>query len=66
MNEYIYPKQLADGVADLPKIPLSTQVSARRKGKITYTKIGRHVVYTRDWVLEYLENNKREANYKAE
>lgn len=44
MSEWIYPKELAEGRAEgFPKIPLNTQVEARRHRKITYTKTGKHV-----------------------
>jgi hypothetical protein len=51
MSEWIYPKDLADGkVEGFPEISLSTQVEARRKRQITYSKAGRNVVYKREWV----------------
>jgi len=67
MSEWIYPKDLADGkVEGFPKISLSTQVEARRKRQITYSKAGRNVVYKREWVETWLEKNIRKAQPKAE
>jgi len=64
MNVWITPIDLANGengAKDLPKIPINTQNILRSKKLITYTKTGRHVVYKREWIEKYLENNKREA-----
>lgn len=67
MSEWIYPKDLAEGlVPGFPRISYSTQVEARRKRKITYTKVGKHVVYKREWIEEWLNNNIREAKPKAD
>jgi hypothetical protein len=66
MSEWIYPKELAEGRVDgFPKISLSTQVEARRHRKITYTKTGKHVVYKREWIEEWLNNNIRNAKPKV-
>jgi len=65
MEHWIYPKQLADGIDDLPKIPINTQNAIRKSKKITYTKIGKNVVYTKKWILEYIKNNIRKAEEKT-
>ncbi len=67
MSVWITPKDLANAENEakgLPKIPINTQNILRSKKLITYTKTGRHVVYKREWIETYLENNKREAKAK--
>jgi hypothetical protein len=54
MNNYIYQKDLADGTNNLPKIGKSTQAIARKNGKLQFTKIGRHIVYKKSWIEDYL------------
>jgi len=69
MSEWIYPKDLAAGI-DLEnypktKIPVNTQNAIRKSKRITYSKIGKNVVYTKEWILEYIKNNIRKAEEKA-
>ncbi len=56
---------ISKGLDGLPKIPINTQNILRSKKLITYSKIGKNVVYKREWIEEYLENNIREAKPKA-
>jgi len=67
MSEWIYPKELAEGMVEgFPKISLSTQVEARRHRKITYAKTGKHVVYRREWIETWLTNNIRQAKHEVQ
>jgi len=66
MNNYIYQKDLADGTNNLPKIGKSTQAIARKKGKLQFTKIGRHIVYKKEWIEDYINANIRPAKTSQE
>jgi len=66
MSIWITPRDLSNGINDLPKIPISTQNFIRSKKLITYTKVGRNVVYKKEWIEEYLENNVRNAIHEKE
>ncbi len=61
MNNYIYQKDLVNGINNLPKIGKSTQAIARKNGKLQFTKIGRHIVYKREWIEDYINSNIRPA-----
>lgn len=68
MSIWITPKDLENSMNEangLPKIPINTQNILRSKKLITYTKTGRNVIYKREWIEEYLENNTRKAQPKA-
>jgi hypothetical protein len=56
---FITKEELADGYKNLPKISLVTQKNLRSSGQLKYTTIGRIVHYTYAWVMEYIENNKK-------
>ena len=59
---WIYPKDLADeNVVGLPKMSIQLQNSLRKSRKLTYSKLGRNIVYKREWIEEYLEKNTRKA-----
>jgi len=69
MNTWITTKDLAKGI-DLDNypntiIPINMQNNLRTKRKLTYSKVGTKVVYTKQWIEQYLENNIREAQPKA-
>ena len=69
MSIWITPKDLANAENEakgLPKIPINTQNILRSKKLITYTKTGRHVIYKREWIEEYLERNIKKAEEKAD
>ena len=66
MDEWIYPKDLAEGtVLGLPKMSITLQNNIRRLKKITYTKLGRNCVYRREWIETYLNSNIRKASPKV-
>ncbi len=65
MTEYIYQKELANGVPGLPKIPKDVQANARKNGWLEFIKIGRHIVYRRANVERYLENLENNNIRKA-
>jgi len=58
---WITPKEIAKGIEGLPKIPINTQNVIRSKKMITYSKVGRKIVYKREWIEDYLERNIRKA-----
>jgi len=60
-STWIYTTDLAEGIEGLPKLNLQLQNTLRMKRKITFSKIGNRVVYKREWVEEYLNNNTRKA-----
>ncbi len=61
MSNWITPKDLSRGIDDLPPIPINTQNYLRSQKKIQYTKVGRSVLYKKEWIEEYLERNMRKA-----
>ena len=64
---WIFPKDLAEGnIEGLPKMSIQLQNSLRKSRKLTYSKLGRNIVYKRAWVEKYLESNIRKAQPKAE
>lgn len=62
---WIYQNDLQDGIEGLPKIPKTTQAKARKKKELKWVKIGREIVYKKEWVEEYLERNIRNVKQKA-
>ncbi|MEJ2497596.1 MAG: hypothetical protein P8Y43_09050 [Sulfurovaceae bacterium] len=56
MTEYIYQKELVDGVPGLPKISKDVQAKARKIGRLQFVKIGRHIVYKKEWIEQYLNS----------
>ncbi len=64
-SSWIYPEDLAEGkITSLPKMSIQLQNTLRRSKKLTYTKIGKRVVYKKEWIEEYLEHNIRKAELK--
>jgi hypothetical protein len=61
MNTWISPATLSKGLNDLPPIKISTQNHLRSQRKLKYTKIGKEVMYKKEWVLEYIDTNIRET-----
>lgn len=61
---WIYQDDLENGVDGLPKISKTTQANARKNGLLEYLKIGRHIVYKKDWINNYLKSNTRNSNDK--
>jgi len=60
LDTWITTKNWADGKFDLPPKGETAQAYIRTKKKIKYTKNGRNVVYQKQWILDYLNNNIRE------
>jgi len=64
-SSWIFPDELAEGkVPTLPKMSIQLQNTLRKSKKLTYTKIGKRVVYKKEWIEEYIERNIRKANLK--
>jgi hypothetical protein len=62
---WIYPNDLAEGkVSSLPQMSIQLQNTLRKSKKLTYTKIGKRVVYKKEWIEEYIERNIRKADLK--
>lgn len=59
---WIYQEDLENCINGLPKIPKSTQASARKNGLLEYLKIGRHIVYKKEWIDNFLQSNTRNSN----
>ncbi|MDD5407063.1 MAG: hypothetical protein PHE73_09015 [Sulfurovaceae bacterium] len=53
---WIYQKELANSIPGLPKISKDVQANARKTGQLEYIKIGRHIVYKKEWVEQYLSS----------
>jgi hypothetical protein len=64
--EWLTPQDIADGINGLPPIPIKTQNTLRSKRKVKYTKVGRRVVYKKEWWEEYIEQHTREPKTKAD
>ena len=63
---WIYPEELAKGkITNLPQMSIQLQNTLRKSKKLTYTKIGKRVVYKKEWIEEYLEKNIRKAQSKV-
>jgi len=65
MSHWITPRDVENGIDDLPSISITTQNNLRAKRKLTYTKIGTKVVYKKEWILDYLNSNIRKAYPKT-
>ena len=61
MDTWVSPEILSKGLNDLPPIKISTQNHLRSQRKLKYTKIGKEVVYKKEWILKYIESNVREV-----
>lgn len=61
MSIWLSPKTLSKGLADLPPIKISTQNHLRSQRKLKYTKVGKEVMYKKEWILDYLNKNIRET-----
>jgi len=66
MNNWITPKEVANGIKDLPPIPINTQNIARSKRQLQYLKIGNRVYYTYQDLKNFVEANIRKAQPEAE
>jgi hypothetical protein len=66
MNNWITPKEVANGIKDLPPIPINTQNIARSKRQLQYLKIGNRVYYTYQDLKIFVEANIRKAQPKGE
>ncbi|MDY0196003.1 MAG: hypothetical protein WC253_06180 [Sulfurovaceae bacterium] len=53
---WIYQDNLERGTDDFPQIAKTTQAKARKAGKLQFVKIGRNVVYKREWIEQYLKS----------
>lgn len=58
---WIYQNDLEDGIGDLPKIPKTTQAKARKNKELEWLKIGREIVYKKEWIDAWLSSNIRPA-----
>jgi hypothetical protein len=66
---WIYQNDLEEGIIDgLPKVPKTTQAKARKNKELKWLKIGREIVYKKEWVEAWLNSNTRSVNtkFKAE
>lgn len=63
---WISTKDWADGKYNLPSMSEETQNYIRSKKRIQYTKLGRRVVYKKEWIEDYINSNIREAITKQE
>lgn len=53
---WIYQDDLEIGIDSFPKISKITQAKARKAGELQFVKIGRNVVYKREWIEQYLQS----------
>ncbi|CUV66187.1 conserved hypothetical protein [Sulfurovum sp. enrichment culture clone C5] len=58
---WIYQNDLETGICDLPKISKNIQAKARKNKELEWVKIGREIVYRKEWVQRWLESNIRPA-----
>lgn len=56
---WIYQNELEDGIDGLPKIPQITLAKARKNKELEWIKIGREIVYKREWIDAWLTANIR-------
>ena len=56
---WIYQNELERGIDGLPKISKAIQAMARKKSILEYVKIGRHIVYKKEWIEKYINSNIR-------
>jgi predicted Zn-dependent peptidase len=66
MKKFYFAKDLTDGVFEngeqtLPPFSSTLLMNLRNKRKISYHRVGRECVYTKEDLLKYLESTKVEA-----
>jgi hypothetical protein len=58
---WVTPKELASGIYGFPKMSIQFQNKLRKNKEITFAKLGRNIIYKKEWIEEYLERNMRKA-----
>lgn len=57
MEKYYTTEEVEAGIEGLPKFSKTTLRTLRAARKIRYTKLGNSCLYTKEWLLEYLNAN---------
>ncbi|MDD5159094.1 MAG: hypothetical protein PHI47_03510 [Sulfuricurvum sp.] len=60
-EKYYTSDEVEKGIDQLPKISKTTLRNLRMLRKITYTRVGRHCVYKKEWIEAYINSNIRSA-----
>ena len=63
---WVSPKELASGIDGLPKLSIQFQNKLRKNNEITFAKLGRNIVYKKEWIEAWLEKNIQKAHAKAD
>ncbi len=58
---WVSPKELAAGAYGFPKLSIQFQNKLRKNKEITYAKLGRNVVYRKEWIEAWLSKNVSKA-----
>ena len=61
---WVTPKELATGIHGFPKLSIQFQNKLRKNKEITFAKLGRNIVYKKEWIEEYLDRNTRNIEHK--
>ncbi len=62
---WIYQNDLEEGIEGFPKIPKTTQAKARKNKELEWLKIGREIVYKKEWIEAWLDSNIRSISTKS-
>lgn len=65
MTKFYTTEEVEAGIEGLPKISKTTLRNLRQNRKIKFTKLGNSCLYTKEWILEYLEVNTVETLKRA-
>lgn len=63
---WIYQNDLEAGIGDFPKIAKTTQAKARKNKELKWLKLGREIVYKKEWIQKWLDSNIRPAKTTQE
>lgn len=57
MSKWIRVSELAEGIDEFPPLSIQSQRNLRLKNKIKYTKLGKYVLYKKEWIEDYINSN---------
>jgi hypothetical protein len=57
MNKWVFVDDWEKGMYDLPPADKTLQTNLRTRRRIKYSKIGNRVVYLKEWIEEYINQN---------
>jgi len=56
---WIYQSDLEEGIEGFPPLPKTTLAKARKNQELEWLKVGREIVYKKEWIQKWLNSNIR-------